>query len=43
MAILIRRLSGDSVAGHVEVERQEKCRQSGRIRFRSRKSVSDAG
>ncbi len=43
MAILARRLSGDSVAGHIEVERQDKRRQSWRIRSRSRKLVSDAG
>ena len=43
MTIRVRRLSGDSVASHVEVERQETCRKSDRIRFRSRKPVSDAG
>ena len=43
MTTRFRRLSGDRVASHVEVERQETCRKSGRIRFRSRKAVSDAG
>ena len=43
MTILLRRLSGDNVAGHVEVESREKSRQSGLIRRRNRKLVSDAG
>ena len=50
MTILVRRLSGDSVAGPlqtgatgVELESREKSRQSGLIRRRSRKLVSDAG
>ena len=48
MTILIRRLSGDSVAGAlqtgatgVELESREKSRQSGLIRRRSRKLVTD--
>ena len=36
MTARVRRLSGDSVASQVEVERQETCRKSG-------KPVSDAG
>lgn len=43
MMALIRWLSGDNVASHVEVEGQEKCRQNNRIHFRSRKSASDVG
>ncbi len=43
MTILIRRLSGDCVAGHGEVESQEKSRQSGLIRRRSRNPVSSPG
>ena len=43
MTRLIRWLSADSVAGHVEVESREKSRQSGLIRRRSRNLVSDAG
>ena len=39
MTILVRKLSGDSVARYVEVESQEKCRQTGLIRRRSRKLV----
>ncbi|MCH8204593.1 MAG: hypothetical protein IID09_05480 [Candidatus Hydrogenedentes bacterium] len=50
MRILVRRLTGDSVAlalqtgaTGVELESREKSRQSGLIRPRSRKLVSDAG
>ena len=43
MAILVRRLSDDIVAGHIEVESREKCRQSGLIRRRSRNPVSYPG
>jgi hypothetical protein len=43
MSRLIRSLSDDSVAGHVEVEMREESRQSGLIRRRSRDLVSDAG
>ena len=50
MTILVRSLSGDCVAGAlqtgatgVELESREKSRQSGLIRRRSRKLVSDAG
>ena len=43
MAILDRRLSDDSVAGHIEVESREKSRQSCLIRRRSRNPVSYPG
>ena len=39
MTRLIRSLSDDSAAGHVEVESREESRQSGLIRHRSRKAV----
>jgi hypothetical protein len=43
MSRLVRNLSDDSVAGHVEVERREESRQSGLIRRRSRKVVRYPG
>jgi hypothetical protein len=43
MKALPRSFSDDSVLKHVEVEKREKCLQSGQIRRRSRKVVSDAG
>lgn len=43
MTVLLLRLLGDSVLKHVEAKNQEKWRQSGQIRRRSRTPVRSPG